>query len=95
MIPFTLYVPISVGVNWEFVCPVIEDQELSVFFFSHWTESKFPLFETFNSTFDVPVSLIQEPNFDADKLRSKLGFEANPEKKLPDAAAPLKLKYET
>ena len=45
--------------------------------------------------FESFESFIQEPSFDAVKLRSKLGFEANPEKKLPDAAAPLKLKYET
>ena len=87
--------PISIGVNSEFVCPVIEDHVWSVFFFSHCIESKFPLFDTLNSTFDVPASLIQEPNFDADKSRSKLGFEAKPEKKLPEAAAPFKLKYET
>ena len=68
---------------------------LSAFFFSHCTESKFPLFDTLSSIFDVPASLMQEPNLVADKLRSKLGFEANPEKKLPEAAAPFKLKYET
>ena len=81
--------------NWAFVCPVIEDQVSSSFFFSHCTESKFPLLVTSNTTFDVPDSLIQEPNFDADKSRFNVGFEAKPEKKLPDVAAPSWLKYET
>ena len=30
--------------------------------------------------------LIHEPNFEAVKSKSKLGFEANPEKKLPEDA---------
>ena len=70
----------------------IKDHEPSEFFFSHWTESKFPILLTSKTTFEVPFSLIHEPNFEAVKFKSKLGLEANPEKKLPEAAAPFALK---
>ena len=87
--------PISVGVKDVSVSPFIENHEPSLFFFSHWSESKFPSLFTSSTTFEVPFSLIHEPNFEAVKSKSMLGFEANPEKKLPEDATPFALKYET
>ena len=80
------------GVKDVFVSPSIENHVPSVFFLSHCSESKFPLLFTSKTTFEVPFSFIHVPNFDADKSKSMLGFEANPEKKLPEAAAPFALK---
>ena len=89
---FTLYVPISEGVNCELFSPLIDDHVSSVFFFCHSRESKFPLFDTSKTTFDVPELLIHDPNFDAVSSKLRSGLEANPEKKLPEAAAPFWLK---